>query len=195
MRAEHFEVLRRDLDRTHALLMDNGRGFESMLDVRRPWNAVFLRASEDVGYWDKEVRDTAILYTTGLKARPAIVDDGHHAHTPGTLAMLGDAGVEQKGSAKKKPEKPKSKAPKKEVDEESGRRDRRGGEDKGRGNGKDKKREYQGINGGKPRKEQECFPYMRDAAGCPDPCPNGRLHPPCPRCGKQHPHQKPCPAH
>merc|ERR1711940_181020 len=95
-------------------------------------------------YWDREVKDTAILYATHLKGRPNIVDEGHHAFAPGGMALLGEAAV----SGTERPAKT--------------RRPRGGRSGKDKGTGK-------GFNAGIPRDQQECFRWTRDAAGCTEP--------------------------
>ena len=56
---------------------------------------------------------------------------------------------------------------------------RAGGKDKG-GKGK--------------RSTQDCYKWTRDEGGCTTPCPDGRRHPACPRCHKEHPWRAACPS-
>ena len=45
---------------------------------------------------------------------------------------------------------------------------------------------------GKPLSEQLCYRWSRDAEGCSNPCPHGRAHPNCQKCGASHPWAHPC---
>ncbi|CAE8623358.1 unnamed protein product [Polarella glacialis] len=48
-------------------------------DKLKPWDAVFLYASQDRNFWDSEVKEKALLYATKIKDMPDLTDEGHHA--------------------------------------------------------------------------------------------------------------------
>ena len=61
MRSERFERLRRALDDELESLTKLGRAAEARIDVRRPWDSVFLAAAEDDAWRDGAVKEKAIL--------------------------------------------------------------------------------------------------------------------------------------
>ena len=204
MRSERFEALRRQLESERAELVARGRGAEAELDPRKPWDSVFLRASEDELFWTQQVKETAYLYLSSLKSKGEIVDDGHHvlgvppasgylAIADGASAGSGMTGVKKTGlkgvpSAPGEGKKAKRNAARQAAELRKLRQfqqDVKGGKIKGGGKNKTK--------GGGKRSGETCFRWTKDDCGCTDPCPNGRQHPVCPLCKKSHPWKQPCP--
>eukprot|EP00435_Cladocopium_sp_Y103_P042097 s3083_g11.t1 len=57
-RAEHFVRLKRELDEKHQ------RGLAPDYDPSQPWNGVFRAAARDRDYWDRHVREPALIFRT-----------------------------------------------------------------------------------------------------------------------------------
>ena len=83
-RGEHFVRLRRELEVKHA------RGLTYDYDPEQPWNEVFRVASQDREFWDRHVREPALLFRTG----------GKHREQPGGTGSATD-GTSQKSPPKK----------------------------------------------------------------------------------------------
>ena len=206
MRAERFEGIRRELEEEAERCAAAGRPELQRIDHRKPWSSVFLAAAEDERFWDREVRDKAFLFMGSMRKRVELLDEGHHAPVPQSSVVAAVAGAVPPGPVQrpgapgapgrraKKAAAAKAKkaaaaaagaaaapAPAQTPPPPAPRGDPRGGA-KGLGKG-----------GKVPLASQECYKYTRDEVGCRDPCPHGRLHPACPKCAKQHPHQAPCP--
>ena len=200
MRSEGFERIRRQLEIQRAELKKHGRVSEAALDPARPWEAVIYHASREDSWWTAEVQQAGILYKTALRGKGLMLDEGHHvglgrnstALSLGSAAPAGSEGRgKRKGGACRKRDRKKSKGntqteqappPPPATGDTRSKEDQKGGGKKGVGTGK------------VPLNKQLCFAWARDAAGCPDPCPNGRDHPVCRQCGKKHPWVAPCPA-
>ena len=197
MRSERFEYLRRRLDAELLRLTRAGRADEARMDVRKPWDCIFLAAAEDEDYWGAAVKEKALLYMSSLRSRPELVDEGHHVIVPGAPggvrageASGGAAPLSRRAKAKAAAKKKEREADKKKEKEHVRDRtppapkpkDRRAGP-KGEGKGKDPK----------PRAEQICWKWVHDVGGCADVCPDNRLHPVCPKCRRAHPHRSACP--
>ena len=60
-RGEHFPRVRRELEAQH------GRGLAPNFEPSRPWDEVFRTASRDRDYWDRHVREPALLFRTAGK--------------------------------------------------------------------------------------------------------------------------------
>ena len=166
------------------------------MDARRPWEAVFMAAACDDMYWDSSIKEKALMYMTSLRGRPEITDEGHHAELPagfgggGRPGTSSGAGLQQGGgqprvgktAAQKRAEKrARQKAAKAEAPPPPQPKPQATTKQSSKGKGK-----------GKPRSQQDCFKFCRDAAGCAEPCPDGRRHPPCPQCGRAHPWLRSC---
>ena len=204
MRAERFELIRRKLDEELAALTALGRAKEARLDLRRPWDSVFLAAAEDDVWWEAAVREKAILHSTSLKNRAELTDEGHHQQVPASAALpqpgvaassapavprapgTGLSATAKRRAAKKAAQaaerqagQPKQKPPPPPTP----RVPRPRGGKKGGGKGV-----------GKPREQQDCWKWCRDASGCTTPCPDGRRHPPCQACSQAHAWMQRCPS-
>ena len=209
MRNERFEHIRRELEEDHLRLQACQRAHDSMYNPRRPWDSVFFVAANDEEYWNQNVKEPALLFLTSLKARGEITDDGHHtaginssAPTVGTLSLQApDArgrgaprappqpGKNAARNAAKRAAKAKAAAAAASAAAQAGHQPQPKPKAKGGG----KKGEKGGFNNGLPRDQQECFRHTKDPGGCSEPCPAGRAHPACPRCGGHHAWRKPCP--
>ena len=178
MRAERMEYIRRELEAEYVKCRNAGCPTMSFYDPRRPWDAVFLAAAGDEGYWGQEVKEAAVMYMAHLKPKASFMDEGHHA-------AIGEGGST---NAERPPKKPKKAAPKaKSREDKTDEKGRPPKKPRG-GKGKDS-----GGPSAETRAKQECWKWTRQS-GCKTPCPEGRSHPPCPKCGGMHPHRKPCPA-
>jgi len=80
MRSGRMERIRRRLEAQHTNDMEAGR--PSSFDPSKPWDQVFLAASMDKEFWDREVKEKATLYVMNLKSRSELVDPGHGAKFP-----------------------------------------------------------------------------------------------------------------
>ena len=87
-RGEHFTRLKRELEIKHA------KGLAYDFDPDQPWDGVFRAAARDREYWDKSVREPALLFRTAGK--------GHKEQVGGTGSGADLAG---KTSPKKRPKK------------------------------------------------------------------------------------------
>eukprot|EP00435_Cladocopium_sp_Y103_P054891 s40_g18.t1 len=135
-RGEHFPRVRRELEAQH------DRGLAPNFEPKRPWDEVFRTAARDRDYWDRHVREPALLFRTAGK---------HKEQTGGTGAATDLTNDKPAGRAKpKKSQKERLKAQLAKL-----REDRRedlnppsgnAGRGKGSGKGKDRgsKRDAQG---------------------------------------------------
>ena len=189
-----MEKIRRRLENRHQELCRAGRPTESNFDINRPWDSVFLEAASDHQYWSEAVKDKVLLFVTSLRGRAELTDEGHHANIAG--------GVVPPGPGKKKDKDPRPRprgGPKDRGDDPwwwspgpgKGKKGDRKGK-KGDPKGKKGNKGGKGDKGG--RAHQDCWRWTHDEGGCTDPCPNGRAHPLCPRCGKQHWWRQACPS-
>eukprot|EP00435_Cladocopium_sp_Y103_P036126 s642_g9.t1 len=60
-RGEHFPRVRRELEAQH------DRGLAPNFEPKRPWDEVFRTAARDRDYWDRHVREPALLFRTAGK--------------------------------------------------------------------------------------------------------------------------------
>ncbi|CAE8718498.1 unnamed protein product [Polarella glacialis] len=84
MRSERMERLRRKLEKSIAgnEANNNFSGVCSQTGIKfdklKPWDAVFLYASQDRDFWDSEVKEKALLYAAKIKDMPDLTDEGRH---------------------------------------------------------------------------------------------------------------------
>ena len=188
MRSERMERIRRELE---AAAFDGRLADAGGLDRERPWDAVFLRAAQDHEFWQAEVVEVSLLYAAKVKDRAELTDPGHHVWVAGE-AKRTDAVSEAQGRqeaasatrsrARRDREKRKHTPAAEAVDK------RATGSAEDAGNGKGGKAKGKGKS-----RIQVCYAWNRDAAGCPNPCPNGRAHV-CEACGSVDHKGKACPA-
>ena len=148
-----------------------------------PWNTVIKASSNDVEFWEKELKEPALLFTFGQgKSRPSFIhaplegddDDGPQ----GGNKMRGNRG----GRGKKRPggqdqvEQPR-KQPK------GGRQGPKGSSKGGKGSAK---RSASGRHLVDRNGTQVCYNWNRALGGCSSgQCPNGRSHV-CEHCLQPH---------
>ena len=191
MRSERMEHIRRELEADLVRLRAAGRGHEAVMDVRRPWDAVFLAAAGDEEYWTTEVKEASLLYMANLKGRGEIMDDGHGVSAGSAPSGLPKPrGAAAKGKAARNKRQREAKAAAKAA--ARGKQQSEAARPKTPPRQNPKKAGK--PNGRVPLSEQECYRWTRDEAGCSTPCPSKRNHPACPRCGGSHPWKQPCPA-
>ena len=182
-------------------------------EPRRPWNWIFKVASVDKDFWQAEVKDKCLRWTTRTQSAEAIKDDGFGVVKPANTGLdLGQQGGGGGGGGgaggkwkRKKHESSSS------GDEEPKWRMKGMKKKKGGGKGAlpkkmvapnptfvkpkvDKTPPWQKATGGggkgkggkgkTPGGKQVCFKYAREE-GCSEPCPDGRAHV-CEHCYKQH---------
>ena len=197
MRGERFEKIRRSLDEELSRLTALGRAAEARLVTTRPWEAVFLAAAEDDQWWDQQVREKVVLFSTALKGRPELVDEGHHAIlAPGGAASASGGApkkldkVAQPGKRERQREAARKRA--EEARKEKAKRDRTPPR-RTPPRERSPLKKPGGKGAGKGKAGQDCWRWTRDAEGCTGPCPTGRRHPVCRLCRKSHPWQHRCP--
>ena len=175
-RGEHFPRVRRELEAQHT------RGLAPNFEPKRPWDEVFRTSARDREYWDRQVREPAILFRTS----------GKHKEQPGgtgTGTDLTSAAPSSRARPKKKSQKERLRAQLaklKEGKEEGSNQDRDLHRPKGQGKGKDRgsKRDGQGRfitdRQGKPI----CFGFNN--GDCKGVCPKNMVHI-CQICMGPHP--------
>eukprot|EP00435_Cladocopium_sp_Y103_P021159 s477_g5.t1 len=161
-----MEEVRRELEAQH------DRGLAPNFEPKRPWDEVFRTAARDRDYWDRHVREPALLFRTAGK---------HKEQTGGTGAATDLTNDKPAGRTKpKKSQKERLKAQlaklredrREEVNPPSGN----AGRGKGSGKGKDRgsKRDAQGRfvtdREGKPI----CFAFNN--GDCKGVCPKNMVH-------------------
>ena len=133
----------------------------SAYDAVMPWNSVIKASSNDVEFWDRELKEPALLYTVGHgKQNPA------HVHP-----LL-------------EPEADDERKPKRSRQPKGGRQPHGQGAQrksaKGKGKGKGKSHPHRGKDGKyfTDRAGKEiCFNYNRHPGGCgTSQCAQGRAH-------------------
>ena len=162
-RGEHFARLRRKLEEQYQ------KGLAPSYDPHRPWNEVFRVAARDREYWDRHVREPALLFRTG----------GKHKEQVGGTGSLTDR---TKDAQPKKPRPSQKERLKKQLEKlrsQEGRSERTGqqqgwkggkGGEKGRGIKRDGKGRYMTDRQGRPI----CFGYNNGE--CQSKCPKDMLH-------------------
>jgi len=74
MRNEHFDRIRRHVERQHD--REELAGIKSDFDVSRPWNTVFAKAVADKDWWGDNLHRDAMLYLGRIRTAAQITDDG-----------------------------------------------------------------------------------------------------------------------
>jgi len=170
-RAEHFLRLRREAEERHA------RGQEPSYKPNAPWDWVFRLCARDKVYWDRNVRDPALVYLAkGGGGRPV--------KRPGEDPL--EEAVKKK-SKKERTRDRREKEKEKDRDSEEPRKQKR--EAKGGGKGSHPRKDNKGRFVSNREGTQICFKYNMQT--CEQVCPNGRAHA-CQGCLGQHPHKE-CP--
>ena len=175
-RAEHFVRLKRDLDEKH------GKGLAPDYEPGQPWNGVFRAAARDREYWDRHVREPALLFRTA----------GKHKEQPGGTGSLTDLTQEKpkpRGTRKSQKERLKAQLTKalagRPMESGQGQPSTGGagdptGKAKGRGAKRDNRGRYLTDKQGKPI----CFGFNNGE--CKGNCPKQMAHV-CQICMGPHP--------
>ena len=174
-RGEHFPRVRRELEAQH------GRGLAPNFEPSRPWDEVFHTASSDRDYWDRHVREPALLFRTA----------GKHKE------QAGGTGTGTDLTSDRPKAKPKAKRSQKERLKRQLARLRESAEDppgpvsdthrgKGAGKGKDRgaKRDAQGRFVTDRQGKPICFGFNN--GDCKGVCPKNMMHI-CQICMGPHP--------
>jgi len=74
MRNEHFDRIRRHVERDHD--RDERAGIKSDFDLSRPWNTVFAKAVADKDWWGENLHRLAMLYLGRIQTAATVTDDG-----------------------------------------------------------------------------------------------------------------------
>jgi len=96
MRNEHFDRIRRHVERQHD--REELAGIKSDFDVSRPWNTVFAKAVADRDWWGENLHRDAMLYLGRIRTAAQITDDGtaqpalDHHRGSGHVGNLGGGG-------------------------------------------------------------------------------------------------------
>jgi hypothetical protein len=158
MRSERFDRLRRGAE-IELSRLPPGTTRTTTFDPLSPWDGVFGLALRDRGFWDKEVRDKAILFLTRVQSPSQLLSQGTVLDHPGGRATAGPAGGlykdDRRGSASSASRPPKRKSKSSPQPAPSA-----------------------------PHALEVCLLYNRGK--CRSPCINGRLHK-CSICGQNHP--------
>jgi hypothetical protein len=175
-RGEHFVRLSRELEEKHA------RGLTHDYDPEQPWNEVFRAASNDREFWDRHVREPALLFRTG----------GKHRDQPGGTGSATDITNQKsppKRNRKSQKERLKAQLAKAregrgssaaEVPSHGGPQPPAGAKGKGRGPKRDGRGRFLTDRQGKPI----CFGFNNGE--CKGVCPKGMTHV-CQVCLGSHP--------
>ena len=159
-RGEHFARLRRKLEEDHQ------KGLAPGYDPQRPWNEVFRVAARDREYWDRHVREPALLFRTSGKQREQVGGTG--SLTDRTKDTKGKrTKISQKERLKRQLEK--LRAQEEKVPQHPSGKGGKGSE-RGRGIKRDGKGRYMTDRQGRPI----CFGYNNGE--CQSKCPKDMLH-------------------
>jgi hypothetical protein len=91
MRSERFDRLRRGAE-IELSRLPPGTTRTNNFDPLSPWDGVFGLALRDKGFWDKEVRDKAILFLTRVQSASQLFSQGTVLDQPGGRAPADPAG-------------------------------------------------------------------------------------------------------
>jgi hypothetical protein len=138
----------------------------SVFDVTLPWNSVLKSAAGDAEFWDRELKEPAMLYMVG-----------HGRSFPSHVERLPELPDEREKRKRKRPQggghQPKHPAPSAGKGRGKGKGGGKGGGDSGNHPRKSRSGRYFTDRQGK----ELCFHWGRNAGGCvAGPCPNGRTH-------------------
>jgi hypothetical protein len=143
----------------------------SVFDISMPWNSVLKAAASDSEFWDRELKEPAMLYMVGHgRAFPSHVE--RLPEQPATAAAQ---------TANRKCKRPRGggEPQRQQQSSSSGKgKDHGKGRGKGRGAGGDNpKRTSAGRYTTDRQGKQLCFQWCRTPGGCTTgQCPNGRSH-------------------
>ena len=172
-RCEHFPTLRRLWEDKHT------KGQAPDFVIEQPWDFVFRAAARDRNYWDKNVREPALLFRTSSgrkKEQPGGTGSGTDQTGEGTA----DSPRKKKGKSQR--ERLKKQLAK--MREEKSRTDNPGPGDKPGGGGRGPKRDGKGRFLTDRQGKQICFGFNN--GDCKPPCAKGMVHV-CQVCLGTHP--------
>jgi hypothetical protein len=141
-----------------------------------PWDSVLKAAAADGPFWDRELKEPALLFTVGLGKHAALEPSWVERQLPEEASTAEGSGGRRKKNKKRKHEeakKPAANAP--------------AAKGKGKGKSKDdhprkgKDGSYTTTRDG----SQICFAWNDAMAGCAKSCPNNRAHV-CRKCLQPH---------
>jgi len=113
MRNEHFDRIRRRVERDHD--RDERAGIKSDFDLSRPWNTVFAKAVADKDWWGDNLHRDAMLYLGRIKTAAQVTDDGtaqpalDHHRGSGHVGNIGGGGKRTRSEEPRKKKKNKAK--------------------------------------------------------------------------------------
>ena len=87
MRSEKMVRLHRDLRKDYEAAVLAGTPTTSPYEPKRPWNHVFLMAARDDKFWQREVRDKCLRYTTRTQTKEQVQDDGFGVVLPANTGL------------------------------------------------------------------------------------------------------------
>ena len=160
-RSEFFIDERRKQERFHT-----AHATLSAYDPLMPWNSVIKAAADDTEFWDRELKEPALLYTVGRgRSHPSHVEQQPE-----------QAGSKRTRNGKRK-NNGQTHTPPAQV-QPTGSKGRGG---KGKGSGKDNNVHPRRVPSGKYSTDRQgkqiCFAWSRDSNGCTNgACPKGRSH-------------------
>ena len=204
MRSEHMpRMLSQALDDKEEV---ERKGGVHPLDLRRPWDYLFLAASRDRDFWADEVKDKCTRWLTRIEGKESIADEGFGVVRPGNsglehiqAAAMREAPRATQGAKRKAEALEESSSEEPAAKRKSGKNKKRKGaraaakkQAKARPKAKadPPKRGGQAKNaGGGLHKntaagKQICFAWAR-SGNCREPCPNDRAHV-CEKCLMRH---------
>jgi hypothetical protein len=142
----------------------------SAYDPMAPWNSVLKAAGTDHEFWDRELKEPALLYSLGHGR----VEPSHVERQPEVPTGMG-----KKALKRKRQQEAAARAPTTRPPPPAG---------KGQGKGKEShpRKTRQGTYLTSRDGSQVCFTWNRDRDGCKTgPCPNRRAHV-CEHCLQPH---------
>ena len=144
----------------------------SALEPSMPWNSVLKAAAGDTEFWDRELKEPALLYAMGRgRNHPSFV------HQQTEVPAQGDRGGKRKRHQQQ--QRQEHQEPQQKGKKGSGKG---GGKDGGKHPRKSKDGKYTTDRHGR----QLCFAWCRSADGCTNgQCPSGRSHV-CEQCLQPH---------
>ena len=148
----------------------------SSYDPLMPWNSIFKAAAVNTEFWDRELKEPAMLYAVGRgRTNPSFVSQQHDSSTL-QPPPSGDGGSRKRKRDRGRGRGNGSQAQQQQLQQQSQRR-QDGGQPKGQG----KAAKGQGKASGRHTRDRDgkqlCFTWNRTAGGCTTgQCPNGRFH-------------------
>jgi hypothetical protein len=152
----------------------------SVYDVSMPWNSVLKAACSDSEFWDRELKEPALLYMLGHgRVSPSFVE--RMPEQPQEAHSKGRGRTKRKRNTGGEPPHPPAPSYGKGRGKDKGR-----GGGKGRSGGSHPTKNADGTFNTDRQGRQLCYKWNRQEGGCSTgPCPSGRAHV-CERCLQPH---------